>query len=369
MEILQVQKFVILGGLFTGCIFGFFAQRIRFCVLGAISDLVIIGNPSRASIYAVACTTGVILTQTLILFNLIQINSSPVSKDNVIWFSSIFGGLIFGFGMSLASGCTSRAIIRVAEGDMKAVVVLMAAAASAIMTMRGFIAPLRVNFFDQINFSTNGHIDSISILSKLTVFDENVRVFTIFCFTFLLFTLFLLNFYNKKKDNDELRKNLFYSILIGVAVASGWLVTGNLGFVAEHPDTLEFAYIGTNSNSIESLSFVGPIAYSSEILMYWTDSSKELTFGISIIIGTFFGASISSLQKKVYLIQGFNSSQDFFYHLVGGIFMGIGGVTAVGCSIGHGLSGMSFLSISSIIVTVSMILGTFIGLMYIQRKI
>ena len=102
--------------------------------------------------------------------------------------------------------------------------------------------------------------------------------------------------------------------------------------------------------------------------MFWSDNSKKFTFGITIVLGTFFGSLFSAIRQKTFRLEGFTSASDFYYHIIGGVLMGVGGVIAVGCSIGHGLSGMSFLSISSIITSASILVGAYFGLLYIQNQ-
>ena len=367
MEVENTYKIIILCALSLGSVFGFITQKIRFCVLGAISDALLYKNFYRVRIWLVAVLTAAITTQALILNNIISPASSIFINNKVLWLSNILGGICFGFGMALASGCGSRALIRVGEGNLKALIVLIVMSFSALVTLKGILAPVRVNFFEKVNFSIGSYSDLVTVSSYLISNENIIRQTCIWIMVIILFLVFFTVF-NKKNSNMNSHSSYFLSMIIGILVTGGWFVTGNIGFLGEHPDTLEFAHVATNSNSIESFTFVGPIAYLSELLMYWSDSSKKVSFGISIVIGTVFGSLISSKLTKTFRLEGFNSSTDFFHHVVGGVLMGIGGVFAVGCSIGHGLSGLSLLSIGSIITVASLWLGTFLGLEYIHKR-
>ncbi|MAI29250.1 MAG: transporter [Rickettsiales bacterium] len=369
MEIVQLKNVVVIGGFFLGTMFGFIGQRIRFCILGAISDFLIYKNLIRIKIWIVACLTAIASTQILILFNAIRLDSTVISTSEVYWFSNLVGGALFGFGMVLASGCGSRALIRIGEGNLKAVVVILTISISAIVTLRGLLAPIRVNFFEKINLTFPQYIDLISIFSIFFGDENKIRIFFIILSLFLLFILLFFDGLNEKKILRLPKKKYILSVVLGFLIPFGWFITGNVGFIEEHPNTLEYAYLSTNSNSLESFTYVGPLAYSAELLMYWTDSSKKVTFGICLVIGTLFGSNFSALQQNTFKVEGFISSQDFFHHTIGGVLMGIGGVIAVGCSIGHGLSGISFLSISSIITILSIYLGTYLGILYMQDKV
>ena len=364
----QIHLTVVSGGAILGILFGLIAQSMRFCILGSISDFLIYKNPTRAKMWLIALLSATITTQTLIHYNVISPISSAFIDIKVQWFANLLGGVCFGFGMSLASGCGSRALIRFGEGNLKGLFVVLVISFSALITLKGILSPVRVIFLEEINFSISEYSDLVSIISSFIGHEGIVRRVLIWFIFLILVLIIFLSFFNAKNFNRINFENYFFSIFIGFLITSGWFLTGNIGFISEHPDTLENAYIATNSNSIESFTFIGPIAYSSELLMFWSDNSKKLTFGISLVIGTILGSLISALYRKTFKFEGFTSSTDFYYHMAGGVLMGAGGVTAMGCSIGHGLSGLSFLSTNSIIAIISIWIGAYLGLEYIQKQ-
>ena len=124
----------------------------------------------------------------------------------------------------------------------------------------------------------------------------------------------------------------------------GWYVTGHLGY-GENPETLETVYFATNTRTLESLSFVAPLAYTLELLMLWTDQSLHLSFGIASVMGVIAGSAAYALATRTFRWEGFASMADLRNQLVGAMLMGFGGVTALGCTIGQGLSGLSTLAI------------------------
>ena len=156
---------------------------------------------------------------------------------------------------------------------------------------------------------------------------------------------------------------IFGAFVIGALVAAGWYVTGHLGF-GENPETLETGYFATNSRTLESLSFVGPVAYSLEMLMLWTDKSLRITFGIASVIGVVLGSAAYALSTRRFRWEGFASLSDLRNQLVGAGLMGFGGVTALGCTVGQGLSGISTLAIGSFIAVAGIIAGSVAMLKY-----
>ena len=136
-------------------------------------------------------------------------------------------------------------------------------------------------------------------------------------------------------------------IAIGAIIVGGWYVSGHLGYVAEDPKTLEEAFIATNSGKAESFSFVAPVAYLLELLMLWSDQSRIVTFGVAGVLGMLAGSAAMALATRSFRWEGFASIEDLVNHLAGGVLMGFGGVTALGCTIGQGLTGISTLALGS----------------------
>ncbi|RZJ12002.1 MAG: YeeE/YedE family protein, partial [Haliea sp.] len=132
----------------------------------------------------------------------------------------------------------------------------------------------------------------------------------------------------------------------------------------EHPQTLEEVFLATNSGRAEALSFVSPVAYTLDWLMFYSDRSKLLTVGIASVSGVVAGSALVALAQRSFRWEGFGGTEDLANHLAGGVLMGVGGVTAMGCSIGQGVSGVSTLSFTSFIAVAAMVAGAVAGLRY-----
>jgi hypothetical protein len=154
---------------------------------------------------------------------------------------------------------------------------------------------------------------------------------------------------------------------LGVLVAAAWYVTGHLGY-GENPETLETVYFATNTRTLESLSFVAPVAYALELLMLWTDASLHATFGIASVAGVVAGSAAYALATRKFRWEGFASITDLRNQLVGAVMMGFGGVTALGCTIGQGMAGLSTLAMGSFIAVAGIVGGSVATLKYILWK-
>ena len=151
---------------------------------------------------------------------------------------------------------------------------------------------------------------------------------------------------------------------IGALVVGGWWVSGQMGHLAEHPQTLQEAFVATNSQRMESLSFVAPIAYTLDWLLFFSDKSKLLTIGIVSTVGVVVGSALWALASHSFRWEGFANAEDTGNHLVGAVLMGVGGVTALGCTVGQGLSGVSTLALGSFIALAAIIGGAVLGVRY-----
>jgi uncharacterized protein len=166
--------------------------------------------------------------------------------------------------------------------------------------------------------------------------------------------------------NPEFRQadNLLAGLGIGALITFAWWLSGVHGFVAEHPQTLETTYVATASARVEAMSFVAPISQTLDWLMFFSDKSKVLTVGITSVLGVVLGSTAVALATRSFRWEGFRNSQDTALHLVGAVLMGVGGVTAMGCTVGQGLSGISTLSFMSMVAVLAIVAGAIGGIKF-----
>jgi uncharacterized membrane protein YedE/YeeE len=339
-------------GFALGAIFGFVGNKTNFCTMGAVSDIVNMGNWTRMRMWLLAIAVAVLGVWAMQLAGLVDTRKSIYTGPNLMWISNIVGGLLFGIGMTLASGCTSKTLIRIGGGNLKSVVVFVVLGISAYVTLKGLFGVWRVNTLDTFSVRLATTQDLPTLLSSfLGVERAGVELWLPLAIGALLLAFVLSS--REAWSGDA----LLGGIVVGLTVVGGWYVTGHLGFVAEHPDTLEEAFIATNSNRPESLSLVAPFAYTLELLMFWSDASKHVTFGIATALGIVAGSLAWALLSRTYREESFPNAADLKRHILGAILMGFGGITALGCTIGQGLSGLSTLAVGSLLTFLSLVGG------------
>jgi uncharacterized membrane protein YedE/YeeE len=340
-------------------IFGIVAQRSNFCTMGAVSDIVNLEDWTRMRMWLAAIAFAVLGAQGLQLAGLIDLSKSIYAGPNLTWLSAIVGGLCFGFGMTLASGCGSKTLLRIGSGNLKSLVVFIVLGISAYMTLKGLFGVWRTVALDPVAATLASGQDLPSLLARATGIDaRHARIGVS-----LLAAAALLAFALRSSEFRSL-DNVASSAVIGLVIVGGWYVSGRLGYVAEDPNTLQEAFAATNSGRMESFSFVAPVAYTLELLMLWSDKSRIVTFGIAATLGVVAGSLAWSLATKNFRLEGFRNAEDTANHLAGGVLMGFGGVTALGCTVGQGMSGVSTLALGSFITLAAIIIGAVAGFRY-----
>ena len=353
----NLSALVAWGGFVLAFIFGAVANRTNFCTMGAVSDVVNMGSWARMRMWLLAIAVAIVGTHALQLAGLIDLGKSFYTRPNLTWLSYVLGGFLFGVGMTLGSGCGSKTLVRVGAGSLKALVVFVFLGIAAYMTLKGLFAMGRTRWIDPVAVDLSAYQlprqDLPSIIAATTGMGLRAVEITVAAVVALALLVFVL----KDRDFRSSFDNLLGGIVVGLVIVGGWYVTGHLGF-AENPETLEDTFFGTNSRTIESLSFTAPVGYVLELLMLWSDKSLTVTFGIAATLGLILGSFAYAIVSKTFRWEGFAGAGDTANHVIGGILMGFGGVTAVGCTIGQGLTGFSTLAVGSILAFLAIVAGS-----------
>src|SRR6187551_3110090 len=345
-------------------VFGAVAYRVSFCTMGAITDIVNFGDWRRMRMWLLAIAVAIVGTAALQSAGLIDTAKTIYTNGKVPWVSHLVGGFLFGFGMTLASGCGSKTLIRAGAGNLKSVIVLMFLAAAAYMTLKGVFAPWRANGLDTIRWDLGATTSDLPTLAMSAGIGAAARLWVP-----VVVALALAAFIFANRDFRTTPELIIGGLVIGAVIVGGWYVSGHLGYLPEDPQTLEEKFVATDSGRMESYSFVAPTAYLLELLLLWTDQSRLLTFGIAGVLGMLAGSAAVAVATRTFRWEGFASVEDIGNHVVGAILMGFGGVTALGCTIGQGLTGVSTLAVGSILSLGAIIFGSVMAVKYQMWRI
>lgn len=341
------------GAFLLAFVFGAVGNKTRFCTMGAVSDWVNMGETSRLRMWLLAIAVAILGAAALQLTGLVDYSKSIYTSANFTWLSYLVGGLLFGVGMTLGSGCGSKTLIRVGAGNLKSLIVYVFLGIAAYMTLRGILGAFRVGVLEKAVITLPAGQDLPSLLAAGVGGGKATWVAVLA----LAFAGALLAFIYASRDFRADYNYTLGGVVTGLVVVGGWYVSGVLGHVAEDPNTLQEAFVATNSGRMESFSFVSPMAYTLDYLMLWTDKSKIITYGIASGVGVIAGSAAYALATRTFRWEGFRDAADTANHVVGGMLMGFGGITALGCTIGQGISGFSTLALGSMLTFAAIVAG------------
>ena len=340
----SVVHFVSAGGFVLAAVFGFVANRANFCAMGAVSDMLHMGSRGRLGAWFFAAGLAILGTQWLHTAGLVDLASAIYLTPNFGWLGYIVGGVAFGVGMTLGAGCGQRNLVRFGGGSLKALVVLLVLGITAYTTLRGLLGLARITVFEAPNVQLDLHgLDDQGLATMLAAalgVENPDTVRTVLAVVLggglIVFALTQTSF---RRSLD----NVLAGIVIGLVVTGGWFLTGYLGNDDFDPVP------------VESLTFIAPTGNAINYVMTFTGST--INFGIAAVLGMITGSFVYAVASGSFRIETFSTRSEMLSHLAGGLLMGFGGVLALGCTIGQGVTGMSTLAAGSLIALVSIIFG------------
>ena len=344
MDELLVVHVVSLWGFGIAVAFGMIANKTQFCTMGALSDWVNFGSLTRFRAWLLAMAVAIALSQAMQLMGWIDLSTAIYRTPNFGWLGNSVGGLLFGIGMTLGSGCGQRTLVRVGGGNLKSLVVLLVLGITAYMTLRGLLAVVRIEVFQQTNLDLASYGLPDQGLPPLFAHMFGTEPWAVTVTVSALVVLTLLWFVFKDGAFRASGGNMLVGAALGLLVASAWYVTGVIGFDDFEPVPFE------------SVTFIAPVGNAVNYLMTWTGST--IGFGVAVVFGILCGSLFYALASGGFRIETFSDRADMINHLMAGVLMGFGGVLALGCTVGQGVAGISTLSMGADLATGAIMLGS-----------
>src|ERR1700752_671015 len=336
------SNIVVYAGLLIGLVYGAVWLLSGFCLMSSLRGWWAQGDSRLVRSYALALGVGIVATQFLAGGGVVDLTKSIYLQRSFSVPLMFFGGLLFGYGMVLANGCGSRALVLLGKGNLRSLVVVIVLGIFAEITLKGLIAPARIAAVQVTQLTVK--INSLpALLSSLGLHEPYGRMFAASLVSAALI-IFALAYAPFRRSPGQIAAGL----AVGLLIAAGWYATGHLGADDFNPVP------------VTSLTFVAPIADSLQYMMLSTGST--LNFGIATVGGVFAGSLVTALLTGRFELEGYRSPQHMLRSVGGAALMGSGGVMAFGCSIGQGLTGLSTLAGASFIAVAGIMLGTAIGL-------
>jgi uncharacterized membrane protein YedE/YeeE len=333
-------------GFILGVALGFAARRGRFCTLGAIEDAVYGADTRRLRAWIVAIALAVAGVHVLELYAGLDLSRSIYTGPRIEWGGAIVGGLVFGLGMALAGTCGFGMLLRLGGGDLRALVVFLVMAFTAMMTMRGLTGFARLQLTEPLTFEIARGSQRLPAVLGLA---GDAAVFGAFALAAALAI-------GAGTHAGLLRspRLMLTALAIGILVVAGWFATGVAGF-----DPFD-------TRRIESFSFVAPLGET--VLYLMLSSGVRPDFPVGAVLGVIAGAFVATITARQFRWEAPDDPREMRRHVMGAFLMGLGGIAALGCTIGQGITGLSTLSIGSLLAIGSIFAGARLGLYWLIER-
>jgi len=342
-------------------VMGAVTLKTNFCTMGAVSDWVNIGNTGRMRMWVFAMAValaGVVVLEALGTVNLSGETFPPYRTANFAWIRYLLGGLLFGIGMTLASGCGNKTLVRIGAGNLKSLLVLAVGAVFAYLMLW---TPLFEKAFLPWVAATTVNLQSHGVANQElgTVLAGMFGMPVSKYFNLAVAAAVAAGMIWWVFRSTDFRGESDYFLggaVVGLAVVAGWWLTGG-SIGREWREFAAMADVVPSRVQVQSYTFVSPMGDS---LRYLLDPGNFslVNFGVVALSGVILGSSLWAILNGEFRIEWFASWRDFANHAVGGALMGTGGVLAMGCTIGQAITGVSTLAIGSLLTFLAIVIGS-----------
>jgi uncharacterized protein len=370
----SAQSFLLWSTFVIALIMGAVVNKTNFCTMGAVSDWVNMGDTGRMRAWMLAIAVGVLGVMGLEAAGLVNVTNTfpPYRQTNLVWLENVLGGLLFGIGMVLASGCGNKTLIRVGGGNLKSIMVLLIIALIAYFMINPFPGSDKTLYSTLFYPWTNPTAVALSTNQDLgaLLFGDNAATGRKVMGGLIGGLLLIWAF--KSADFRASFDNILGGFVVGLAILAAWYVSSNITVNADGEMMSLQTYAqdwelyapaeavkpaSTAALASQSFTFINPMGQTLGYAMKGFDATL-LTFGIMALAGVIAGSLLWSLISRSFRIEWFASGRDFVNHFIGAILMGFGGVLSMGCTIGQGITGFSTLALGSILTFIAIVLGS-----------
>lgn len=373
----SAQSFLLWSTFGIALVMGAVVNKTNFCTMGAVSDLVNIGDNGRMRTWLFAIAVAMIGVAIFESLGIASVDGAfpPFRSSTLIWAENLLGGILFGIGMTFGSGCGNKTLIRIGGGNLKSIFVLWVIAVIAYYMVNPFPGTDKTLMSEL--FIGGLHIRDLAVslttpqdLGSMIGGTENAAQMRLWIGLGLgsVLAIYALISTEFRKSFD----NVLAGFVVGGAILAAWYISANIGLsldgetnslrtVVEGWDFIMDEAEGRPATaaawSTQSFTFINPMGQSLGYLTSGLDYGL-LTFGVMALAGVISGSFLWTVVTRSFRIEWFANTSDFFTHMIGAILMGFGGVLALGCTIGQGITGTSTLALGSMIALAGIIFGS-----------
>ena len=309
------------AGLLIGLAFGFLAQRSRFCLRSAVIEFSRRTTGGKLTVWLFAFATAVLATQALVLLGAFDASDARQIAARGSLSGAAIGGALFGMGMILARGCSSRLLVLAAQGNLRSLLSGLVFAVTAQAAWTGALSPLREAL--SVWWTVDGG-DARDLMVRLGIGHAGALLFG---------AVWLAAAVRWARHQRVPTWGWAGAIGVGLCITAAWWATYAISKASFDP------------HPIQALSFTGPSAEVLTRVLFVTD--KPVNFDVALVPGVFLGSFIAAALFGELKLEGFGGGAGMRRYLLGAMAMGFGGMLAGGCAVGAGLSGAAVFTITS----------------------
>lgn len=319
------------GGVLIGALFGFFAQRSKFCLRAAVIEFWHRKFGDKLSVWLLAFSSAVVVVQALILLGGLDVGTARQIAARGSLSGALIGGLLFGIGMIMTRGCASRLLVLSANGNLRALLSGLIFAVTAQAALGGALAPLRLNISSWWTIEGGPTRDLLAITG-------------LGHWGGLAFGLVWMV------------AALYFSVRSGWGL---WKWVGGIGTGLMVAAAWWYTYLISSSSfgmvQIQGLTFSGP---SAEWLMrVLATPTPPIGFEFGMLPGVFAGSFLGAMLGREFKLEGFKDGYSMRRYIAGAVFMGFGSMLAGGCAVGAGMTGGAIFALTAWLALVGMWVG------------
>lgn len=334
-------NWLIAGGLLIGAVFGFMVRQNRLCLVGAVSNITLIKDYRYILAFAVAALVAITGTQLLEIYGIVEIDKAAYRNARLDWLGVLVGGLMFGIGATLAGGDAAKVIVMASNGNQTGWIVIFFFALFAAIAQFGILETPRVYSLMNSSIELTGEDAGLAAILSISKWIVLIAV-----------DLLLLGLIISKWKQADL-KLLAAGAILGLTVSAAWYITGVMAID-------EFA----ESVKPSAMTISGPMSRLGNLVV--ANQYPAFSFSVSFALGMLIISFIVAVLSKQFSLAPAQGSIGRL--ALGGALMGMGGTFGYGCNIGQGYSGLSTLSLESIIAVIAMVVGIHLATKYLERS-
>lgn len=342
IELLGEKTTIALTGLAVGMLFGIFAQRSRFCLRSAVVEFWNRQGTAKLSVWLFAFASAIIATQFFVIQGWLDVSQARQLSARGSLSGALAGGLLFGVGMILARGCSSRMLVLAANGNLRALLTGLVFAVTAQASLNGLLSPARTWV------SGLWTIEGGAARDLLSLFHLGHPGGLAFGLLWLLAAVVFA-----RRGRVGLRE-CCGGIGVGTMVALAWLSTYRIG-------AQSFEVI-----PVQGVSFTGPSA--AALMLVLSPPGQPWNFDIGLVPGVVLGSFLAALWGRELKLEGFKDGYSMRRYIAGALCMGFGGMLAGGCAVGAGVSGASVFAFTAWMSLIGMWLGAGLADRWVDRR-